>query len=104
MTDDTALPRLPPLTDGDLAATEVLALRGSKFGWREVLRLVRDLRAARAALSDLFGLVEDGTLCRDTSRDSEPGWAIKMLPVVAKLKAAQEIVRPGGPSGEENRG
>lgn len=98
MTDDTALPRLPPLTDGDLAATEVLALRGSKFGWREVLRLVRDLRAAREIIAFTVRTL-------DKSRGAKSK-GLNPLEVISDQARAEKMLRAflGGPSGEENRG
>lgn len=41
------------------------------------------------ALRTLFALVEDGTLVRDTSRDHEPGWALRQVPLVQALARAR---------------
>jgi hypothetical protein len=43
----------------------------------------------REALRRLFALVEDGTLVRDISKDSEPGFAIRQIPFVMALRNAQ---------------
>lgn len=44
------------------------------------------------ALVALFGLVESGALVRDTSKDFAPDYALRMLDLVATLKAAQSAI------------
>ncbi len=45
------------------------------------------------ALKDLFGLIEDGSLVRDISKDHESGWALTQLSFVKKLKAADSAIK-----------
>jgi len=47
---------------------------------------------ATAVLRELFALIEDGTLVRDISRDAEPGWAMRQLPLVQALARAKQIL------------
>jgi len=53
-------------------------------------RVLAERDEARAALRDLFALVEDGTLVRNASRDDEPGWPLKAMRLVMVLKRAAE--------------
>ena len=48
----------------------------------------------REALRRLFALVKDGTLVRDISKDSEPGFAIRQIPFVMALRNAQAALAP----------
>lgn len=41
----------------------------------------------------LMAYIDNGTLVRNTANDAEDGWAIKMLPFVQDLKAAQEAIK-----------
>ena len=65
---------------------------------------MRQFRAADAArLEELcaelaetakkfLGYMEAGTLIRDTSKDREPGWALRMMGFVIDLKNLQEAI------------
>lgn len=44
----------------------------------------------RAALSDVFAMIDEGWLGRDISKDHEPDWAMKQAPYLMRLKAAQK--------------
>lgn len=44
------------------------------------------------ALKGIFGLVESGDLVRDISKDHESDWALRQLPFIAKLKAAEQAI------------
>jgi hypothetical protein len=44
------------------------------------------------ALRDVLGLIDTGYLVRDTSKDGEPGWAIKQLEPVRRLANARSLV------------
>lgn len=48
----------------------------------------------RKTLRELFGLVQSGDLVRGTSRDGEPGYALRAMKLVMALKHAQELVAP----------
>ncbi len=41
------------------------------------------------ALGKIWGFIEDGTLVRNTDGDGDAGWAMKSLPLVMTLKAAE---------------
>ena len=45
------------------------------------------------ALRDMFALIDDGFLCRDISRDAEPGWSIKMLGFVQRLAKNKQALK-----------
>ena len=45
------------------------------------------------ALQDMFALIDDGFLCRDISRDAEPGWSIKMLGFVQRLAKNKQALK-----------
>ena len=50
-----------------------------------------------AALADVFAMMDEGYLVRDTSEDAEPGFAMRQLPYVqrlAKARAMLEAVQP----------
>ncbi len=44
------------------------------------------------ALRDLLARVGDGTLVRDTTKDSEPTWAIRRLVLAENLDKAKELL------------
>lgn len=70
---------------------EVMAALREK---RDAARQVADAAPALlAALKDLLSLIEEGYLARDTSHDSEPGWAMKQLPYVRRLAAASAAIQ-----------
>lgn len=43
----------------------------------------------RDALKVVMQLIDDGLLVRDTSRDSEPDWAMRQLPLICALQKAR---------------
>jgi hypothetical protein len=47
----------------------------------------------------IWKLIEDGLLVRNTSRDDEPDWAIKQLPVIMALKDLQAALGEEGEDG-----
>lgn len=47
---------------------------------------------AVAALRGVMVRIEDGTLCRDISRDHEATWPLRMMELVQNLKEAQEVL------------
>ena len=51
---------------------------------------------AVAALHGVMSMIEDGTLCRDISRDHEATWPLRMMDVVGKLKEAQAVLEEHG--------
>lgn len=44
------------------------------------------------ALRDMFSLIDEGWLIRDTSKDSEPGFAVRQLPFAVKLGRAKQAL------------
>ena len=52
----------------------------------------RERDMLKAALEDLFGLVESGYLVRDISRDGEEGWVMRQLAPTMVLKRAADLV------------
>ena len=44
------------------------------------------------ALKGVMKLIGDGVLVRNTSDDANPGWALKMMPLVATIKAADSAL------------
>jgi hypothetical protein len=61
------------LSDNDVAALQtVLGINGQLL----------------AALKSIMSHLDSGVLVRDVSRDGEPGWAIRMLPLVGDLQSA----------------
>lgn len=61
--------------------------------WEEMQRANAALIAASpdllAALQDMFRMMDEGLLVRDTANDGASDWAIKQLRFVARLKKAQ---------------
>lgn len=64
------------------------------INWRE------RAEAAEYALRELMALIEQKVLVRDTSRDGEPGWAMRQIPVVMALKHAQNVIDKIGVEGK----
>lgn len=58
----------------------------------DAARLIAAAPDLLAALRELFGLVEDGTLVRNTVDDAQPGWAVKQIPLVKALANAREVI------------
>jgi hypothetical protein len=52
-----------------------------------------EISRLRRILCKLTGYIEDGTLVRDTSRDHETSWAMRMLPFVRDLSEAKEAAQ-----------
>lgn len=44
------------------------------------------------ALGTMSARIADGTLVRDISRDHEPGWAMRQLPLVLLLKRTELVL------------
>ncbi len=61
-----------------------------------IVELERENERLREALQGLYGLVKSGALVRDASKDHERDWAMRQLPFVAKLKAAQAALKERG--------
>ena len=64
----------------------------SPFNKQRIQELEGENERLREALAGLYGLVESGDLVRDISKDHETDWALKQLPFVAKLSAAQKAL------------
>jgi hypothetical protein len=47
---------------------------------------------AIAVCNEIWQLFEDGQLVRNTSKDHEPGWAMKQIPLVRTLQRLQRVV------------
>lgn len=45
-----------------------------------------------AGLKELFTLMEEGILCRDISKDHEPGFTERMMDFVPRLRKAQAAI------------
>lgn len=52
----------------------------------EVLKL-------RAALADVFSMIDDGFLGRDISKDHEPDWYEKTIPYIIRLNRAHTLLK-----------
>lgn len=49
------------------------------------------------ALKSVLSMIESGILVRDTSKDLEPGWAMRQIPIVTSLqKAGNAIAKAEG--------
>lgn len=49
------------------------------------------------ALKSVLNMIESGILVRDTSKDLEPGWAMRQIPIVTSLqKAGNAIAKAEG--------
>lgn len=78
-------PDAPDLCRG--ADTRIMGEAADKIEW---------LRSERsemlAALKDMFALIDEGWLVRDTSGDGNPSWAMKQLRFVQRLQKAQAAI------------
>ena len=45
-----------------------------------------------AALADVFAMMDEGYLVRDTSEDGRPDWAQRQFPYVQRLSKARETL------------
>lgn len=54
-------------------------------------------RKLESALKDLFQLMDDLFLVRNTDNDADPDWVIKVLPSVMKLKNAHSLIAGAEP-------
>lgn len=54
-----------------------------------------ELAETRRTLARLMSLIDTGVLVRETSRDAEPGWGIRMLELFTVLLAAKEEINNG---------
>lgn len=60
----------------------------------DIERLEKEKTKIKDVLRDLFALIEDGSLVRNTTKDSEPAWPIKAMKLVMVLKRATDILTP----------
>lgn len=60
---------------------------GWSRAWTEVA-----LGVMARTLRDFFAHVESGTLVRNISKDREPGWALRQLPLVQTLHATLTLL------------
>lgn len=51
-------------------------------------RLIAAAPEMYAALTDIFAMMDEGYLVRNTSDDAKPGWAMKQLPFIKRLQTA----------------
>ena len=56
----------------------------------------------REALKDLFALMDEGWLGRDTRFDHEPGWGLRQMPYVERLKNAHDALAEPPPPNPGN--
>jgi hypothetical protein len=59
----------------------------------EIVRAVNTHDQLVEALDELMALIENNTLVRNISRDGDPDWAIRQLPLVMTLKKAQAALK-----------
>lgn len=59
---------------------------------RQIEKGTKTIVALKAALADVFDLIDSGWLIRDTTHDSEPDWALRQLPQVQRLAAAKKLM------------
>lgn len=49
-----------------------------------------------AGLKDVFAIIDEGFLVRDTSQDGDPLWSLNALRYVTRLKAAHDALAKAG--------
>ena len=59
---------------------------------KEVMGLKEENAKLKTALKDLFKMIDDGELVRNTTRDHEPDWARRQMNFVMSLKFAKEAI------------
>lgn len=57
-----------------------------------ITALRTQLARCEEALRDMFALIDEGYLVRDTTHDAMPGWALRQLPYVHRLAAARRAL------------
>lgn len=71
---------------------------GDRQWFDRVRSLEAKIERLTEALTGMMQLVEHGVLVRDTSRDTETGWALHQLPLLITLQKAQAaLVKQGTP-------
>lgn len=80
--------------DDDLAAhlTPSCICSTSQRSDEEWERLIAAAPDLLAALKDMFALMDEGLLVRDTEGDGKSGWSIRVLGLVSRLKAADAAI------------
>jgi len=58
-----------------------------------IVRAVNSHDALLAACKEIWKLVDDGVLVRDISRDFEPNWILRQIPVVRSLRKLEEAIK-----------
>ena len=61
---------------------------------REPAWAANRIRALKAAIIDLFALIDEGQLVRNTANDADPDWHMKSLRFVHRLSKAQANLEP----------
>lgn len=67
-------------------------------------RQIKGLQAAAEAGRDLFKMMNEGKLVRDISADGQPGWALRMMAFVRRLKKNHDAIDKAFPNTVENPG
>jgi len=83
--------------------TDVEWAKQKRWAKSPATKLFAETERARAsetellkALRDVFALIDDGFLVRDTSKDSDPLWALNSVRFVTRLAAAHAVIAKAG--------
>src|SRR5690348_2080365 len=90
--------------DSELLVAEVYS--GGDAEIMDNARLIAAAPDLYAALTDMFAMMDEGLLVRDTRNDGASGWAVRQLPLLNRLqrahaaivKALGHLPAEGGPS------
>jgi hypothetical protein len=74
--------------DGD----ELIGMMDTPELAAQVVDAVNQAAALEDALREIFALIDEGLLVRDISRDHEPGWAVRSMELVGRLKQARAVL------------
>lgn len=56
---------------------------------RKLGEALEEIARMKAALRGVLDLIDKGVLVRDTSRDHEPEWAMRMVPLLMAIQSAK---------------
>ena len=77
-----------------LCAVHEAKLEQSLADFEKIADACAEVERLRTALTDMFDLIDEGILVRDTKNDHRDDWALHMLKFAKRLRKVKEVLEP----------